>query len=241
MSINNPHANADENLEKYQVHSTLEMGRIFNGLMQSNQRFRMTFPGKQEAVTVSILNVDAKGREMFLELPADPVQRGIILKSNLIGFESQLDKITISFTLSQVFADMFQGASVMRVPFPDRLTRLQRRESFRISTANSTIRIPTNASVFTGEVRNLSFSGLNIVDKTLKFDSTIGKVYPNCKLQLQGVEPLTVTIEIRNSFDVALADKSRQRRIGCMFVELPKAVEALIQRYITQLERQRRR
>ena len=231
-------------LSKYQVTSSFEMGKIFRDLQSTRQRLRMNFSDKQEKLSVEIINVDVKNKMLFVDSRLGPNENAIVTKSRNVSFEGKQDKVDISFTVDQLYPYKVDNRPVIGVPFPETLTRLQRRENFRISVSGSKIAIPVkgpaNSTVtFTGDIRNLSATGLNIVDKSMRFDSTIGKVYDNCKLQLPDVEPITVSIEVRNSFDVA-ADGSRQRRIGCQFVKMSRAVEALLQRYITHLERQRR-
>ncbi len=231
-------------LAKYQITSSFEMGRIFRDLQNTGQRLRMSFSERQENLSVDIVNVDPKNRMMLIDARLGPNETGILVKSRHVNFEGKQDKITISFSVDQLYPYKMDGKPVIGVPFPEALTRLQRRENFRISVSGSKIVIPVkgpaNTTVsYTGDIRNISATGLNIVDKTMRFDSTIGKVYEDCQLQLPDVEPIKVSIEIRNSFDVA-SDGSRQRRIGCRFVRLSRAVEALLQRYITHLERQRR-
>ncbi len=233
-----------EDLSKFQVTSSIEMGKIFKDLQSAGQKLRMTFPGKQENLDVDIVNVDVKNKMLLVDAHIPLSEFAIVLKSPIVELDGKQDKVTISFSVTKLYPYKLDGVPVFGVPFPEGLTRLQRRENFRISVSGSKIDIPVIGpgdvkSTFTAEIRNLSTTGINMVDKTLRFDSTIGKVYTRCQLQLPEVEPITVSIEIRNTFDVAV-EGSRQRRIGCRFVQMSRAVEALLQRYITHLERQRR-
>jgi c-di-GMP-binding flagellar brake protein YcgR len=46
------------------------------------------------------------------------------------------------------------------------------------------------------------------------------------------------TLQIRNLQDITLANGETIRRLGCLFIDLPKSMMSAVQRYITKLERQ---
>ncbi|MDL2284140.1 flagellar brake protein [Oxalobacter sp. OttesenSCG-928-P03] len=248
MSANNTADNQgrsfEENLEKYQVFSPLEIGRILRGIQANKQLIRMSFAGTMETVITSVLDVDVKARMLMLDSSPVQAQNEVAIRSNMISFEGVLDRIKISFTTNRVYADTFEGRPSLRVPFPERLVRLQRRDHFRVPVSNSTIRIPmeVNGHVMhsVGNIRDLSPNGACVIDASMMLDNTVGMVYPNCRLDLPDTQPLNVTLEIRNSHEISMPDTSHQRRIGCQFVNLSSAESALIQRYITRLERQQK-
>lgn len=240
----NPERSFEESLERYQVYSPLEIGRILKGMQASKQLLRMSFVGTLETVIVSVLDVDIKGRMLMLDTPQSPAQNALALKSHRISFEGVLDRIKISFTADRAFLDAFNGIPALRVPFPERLVRLQRRDHFRLPISNSVVHIPTDVEghiiYSVAHLRDLSTSGTCVVDASMMVDNTVGKIYTNCRLELPDTQPLMVTLEVRNSHEITAGSTLPQRRIGCQFVNLSAAEEALIQRYIARLERQYR-
>jgi c-di-GMP-binding flagellar brake protein YcgR len=239
-----PEKTFEENLEKFQVYSPLEMARLFRNLQTSRQLLRMSFAGTLETFMTHVLDVDLNKKTILLDAPSIPAQMAIALRSNVISVEGVLDRIKISFTVAQVHQEVFEGEPAFRVTFPERLLRLQRREHFRVPVSNSTVHIPIDLEGSTihlvGSVRDLSSSGACVMDASMMMDNTIGKVYQNCCLILPETQPLVVALEIRNSHEIAMPDNSQQRRIGCQFINLSSSESALIQRYITRLERQQR-
>lgn len=234
----------EESLEKYQVFSALEIGRILRGIQANKQLIRMSFAGTMETVITSVLNVDVPNKMLFLDTAPIEAQNQIALKSKLISFEGVLDKIKISFTTNQVFQDNFEGMPALRVPFPERLVRLQRRDHFRVPVSNTMISIPMEVDGHVmqsiGYIRDLSPNGACVIDASMMLDNTVGMVYTNCRLDLPDTQPLSVSLQIRNSHELTMPDNSHQRRIGCQFIDLSSAESALIQRYITRLERQQK-
>ncbi len=47
------------------------------------------------------------------------------------------------------------------------------------------------------------------------------------------------TLQVRNSLDLTLLNNKANRRLGCHFTDISRADLAMVQRYITRLERER--
>lgn len=249
MGINNPPGgnrgkSFEDNLEKYQVYSAIEIGRILRGIQSNKQMVRMGFSGSPETLITNVLDVDVDRKSILLDASPIAAQNEIAFKSDMSSFEAVLDKIKISFVAGKITPDRFDGALAFRVPFPERLVRLQRREFFRVQISNAVIHIPLEAEgmvqTWMGTVRDLSTNGACLVDTSKALDHTVGMIYSNCRLELPETQLLSLTLEVRNSYEVTLPDSSRQRRLGCQFVNISASEEALIQRYITRAERQRK-
>jgi c-di-GMP-binding flagellar brake protein YcgR len=124
---------------------------------------------------------------------------------------------------------------------PDSMIRLQRRENYRVLTPRCTIQVPAEATdaaqrlVF--PVQNLSAGGLALIDDKLKLDATRGRQYTECELQLPGAQTFQASLRVMNSQDITLYDGRSARRIGCEFVNLGGATLALVQRYVSKVQR----
>jgi c-di-GMP-binding flagellar brake protein YcgR len=86
---------------------------------------------------------------------------------------------------------------------------------------------------------DISCGGVAILDNKQQLSTTIGDNYPNCRIELPEIGPVTTTLQIRNSQDVELLNHKTNRRIGCLFVDISRGSMAGVQRYITKLERER--
>jgi flagellar brake protein len=67
-----------------------------------------------------------------------------------------------------------------------------------------------------------------------------GELFDGCRVALPEVGTITAKLQVRNSFPVTLKNGTVTKRTGCMFVQLTPSQEAMIQRYIIRLERERR-
>ena len=57
-------------------------------------------------------------------------------------------------------------------------------------------------------------------------------------LDLPGGSLVVTTLQIRNSQEITLPNGKIIRRLGCLFVDMPKSMMGAVQRYITRLERE---
>ena len=233
----------EENLERFQIYSRLEIGYILRGILVSKQLLQLNFPDSLEMAVSRVLDVDLNTSTLVVDRPSEPSQAALALNSKALNFEGNLDRIRISFTTGPASPETFDGQAALRLPFPERLARFQRRNHFRVPVIGGRIRIPVvDGSTMwysTGNVRDLSSSGASVIDAGKTLNTTVGTIYRNCTLELPQTQPLLVSLEVRNHHRLVASDNTTHYRIGCQFVELSAAEEALIQRYITRIERQR--
>jgi len=63
-----------------------------------------------------------------------------------------------------------------------------------------------------------------------------GNCYNDCKIQLPGIGLISVTVKVRNSFEVTLRNGQHYKRSGCEFIHLSGEAATLLQRYVVQLQ-----
>jgi len=235
-------------LTPYRVFSRREIISLLRSIRDRNQLVSMMISGGAEAVVTSVLDIDEEQNLVVVDCAPSNMLNEKILSSKRINFETVLDQIRILFHTEEIDRCTYDGLPALCFPIPESLIRLQRREFYRVATpvANPVrcmIPVPDedgeNIVIVTTTLQNISAGGIAIVDEKKLLDNTIGVVYKDCKLDLPGAPPITITLQIRNSQDLTLTSGKAIRRIGCMFVNLPQAQLASVQRYITKLERER--
>lgn len=230
----------EEELKKYTVYSALEISRILQGMMQERQQIQMHFADLPREAVTAILAVDPDRKTLILDALPDPRLDSLAVQTPRLHFNGKQNRIAITFSTGAARSVQFEGAPALEVAFPERLTRLQRREFFRVSVRNSFITVSADGERRVFSVRDVSQTGCCLVDPDKYMADKVGNILADCTLALSGIQELGVTLEVRSSYDVTRPDGRQQRQVGCCFVALESEKAALIQRYVMQVERQSR-
>ena len=234
-----------QELSPYQVTARREITSLLRSLQQHNQLITMLVGGGADPVITTVLDVDEENGVLYLDCAPTPAQNRRIAASDNISFETMLDHIRILFFASQIKEDTHDGLPALSMAIPPSVIRLQRREYYRVQTPISNpvrctlqIQHELGAESITVPLKNVSTGGVAIVDEKKILDNTIGLVYKDCQIHLPGNTTVITSLQVRNSQDVNLPNGRVVRRIGCLFIDLPKSMLTAIQRYITKLERE---
>lgn len=231
-----------EDLGPYQLTSRREIVALLRNISDHNQLLRMVFNNGSDTVITSILQIDEPGGFVIIDCAPNEHQNQRAIDSDHIAFETQLDRIRILFFSERIESCAFEDRLAFRFALPASIVRLQRREYYRVVTPRCTMTITHKAGesaiTITVPVQNVSAGGLAVIDEAKTLDDTLGRIYENCRISLPGGSPIVATLEIRNAQEITLANGKSVRRLGCLFIDLPKPMLATVQRYITKLERE---
>jgi c-di-GMP-binding flagellar brake protein YcgR len=232
-------------LSPYMISSPYEIMAIMRNLCERKQLLRMLIVRGEESIVTSILHIDVSDESIVLDISSDERINERILAASPLRFETVLDNISISFEVPQVEQCLFEDRPAFLMPLPVAALRLQRREFYRVETprinpARCVIQIPNEngRTAVSLPLQNVSGGGVAILDEQNMLDPTIGTVYEDCRIELPDRTFLVVKLQIRNTRQVKLTDGRSMRRLGCLFIELPRPMLAAVQRYITKLERE---
>lgn len=235
-----------ENWHDFEVESRREIVALLRGIGEKNQLIRMLVHGESDVCVTSILDVQPDSDTVVLDCSINQEQNLRILNARAVSFETTLDKIRILFSADKVEKTTFEGNPALKIVLPPSLIRLQRREYYRMSTPVSNpvrVSIPLPAEMGGGTssfpLADISCGGIAILDNKLMLGDTIGKNYVDCRIDLPDIGMVASTLQIRNSLDMTLLNNKSNRRLGCQFVDISRGTLALVQRYITKLERER--
>ena len=234
----------DDDDDRYAVTSSLEIGQILQNLARRAVLLRADLAGGGLFLT-SIVAVDAAGGRMWLDTAASPDEVDRVLRAARIKCAGSLDKVQIQFQCSGMKADKYEGRPAFRVPLPQSLLRLQRREHFRIETPlvtplkclvtqirdGRTVRVELIAT-------DISCGGIAFGTAPGQFEPMAGEIYP-CTIALPG-GALNTAIEVHHTHIVKGTGGRESLRSGFSFVNPTGPMITAIQRYIMQLERERR-
>ncbi|MBK4736359.1 flagellar brake protein [Noviherbaspirillum pedocola] len=223
----------------YQIHGRREIIALLRRLIEQRQLVRMIFSEGGEAIATTVLAANEDG--VIIDTVRDAAQVDRILKSRSVSFDTTLDRIRIAFFAAKLQTASWEGTPALSMTLPDSMIRLQRRENYRVLTPRCTIQMPAegndDARRLAFPVQNLSAGGVALIDDKLKINATRGHQYEECELQLPGTQSFHASLRVMNSQDITLYDGRVARRIGCEFVNLGGATLALVQRYVSKVQR----
>lgn len=236
-----------DDLGPYQIYSRREIIALLRNIADSKQLVRMVINDGTEAVVTSILSIDEDESVVIIDVAPSQLQNQRILQSDNISFETMLEHIRILFFVTQIDSCAHDGLPAFQFAIPTSMVRLQRREFYRVLTPVSTpvrctITIPHEvdeaSTTVVVSLQNVSGGGIALLDEKKLLDPTIGRIYKDCRIDLPGGSLVVTTLQIRNAQDITLPNGKNIRRLGCLFVDMPKSMMGAVQRYITRLERE---
>jgi c-di-GMP-binding flagellar brake protein YcgR len=235
-----------ENWHDFEVSSRREIIALLRSIGEKNQLVRMLVQGEADVCVTSVLDVDADTNSVILDRSIDSAQNLRILRGQRISFETSLDKIRILFSGEGVTETTFENAPALKLALPVSLIRLQRREFYRMATplgnpVRAMIQMPEELGGTTVgfPLSDISCGGIAILDNKLVLGDTIGINYEGVRIDLPEIGAVTTTLQVRNSVDLTLLNNKTNRRLGCHFIDISRGNLAMVQRYITKLERER--
>lgn len=236
-----------EDLIPYQVHSRREITALLRSLIAHQQPIHLHVSQSAEIVVTTILALDEDTDDVILDCAQSGLMNAFIISSDNLSFETALEHIRILFFSTRATDCMYADAPALKITLPTSLVRLQRREFYRVTASqenpgsctitipNGDIDAPRSVSMV---LHNVSGGGIALIDEYEDLDDTIGKVYHNCRIDLPGSTLVIASLELRNTHEIHLPSGKPVRRLGCLFVNMPHAMMASVQRYIARLERE---
>ncbi len=235
-----------DDLEPFRIYSRRQIIFLLENVRAQRQLVKMSASGSTEAVITSILAVEEDESAVWFDAAPSKTLNHKLTSCERIAFETKLDQIRVLFWTETATPGDYQGYPALRVPLPNNIVRIQRREYYRVNiprTSPILVTVPPPGTTEKPLVQpiivpmlNISMGGVALIDELDVIDDTLGVTYENCVLALPGGS-VTVSLGISNVAHVKLTNGKTVRHIGCRFINLSNAAEAVIQRFILKLER----
>jgi c-di-GMP-binding flagellar brake protein YcgR len=235
---------AAQDSERYLVHSRLEITAILRSLIEHSALVTVYFGERGEFIVTALLSINPDFEELIFDYGADQTLNARLLESSRLTLMTQLDHIRIQFVANRAEATTFQQAPAFRIRLPDALTRLQRRENYRVKVPLSqpvrcALQLDPEREDSTVAIRicDVSGGGIALIDFPATLELVPGTVYHGCHIDLRDIGRVTTDIEIVHVMEKVGRNAVRTRHCGCRFRNMPNAMLTLIQRYINKIER----
>jgi c-di-GMP-binding flagellar brake protein YcgR len=231
---------------QYRVHSRRQVIALLKDIMDNNQQLTLLINHGPDSILTVILDIDEDNNSITIDAAKSNTLNDLIVQSRHLHFEALHNNIRVTFVATKANAALNQVQAAITIPIPDSLIRLQRRDAFRVITPitkplrcffRTTKPDGTPDAPIITNLSNISIGGVGLIDESLALDLTKGRLYKDCKLELNETTSIPVNLEMRDSNQLKLPNGKVVNRFGCAFVGLSNQAEATIQRTITQLER----
>lgn len=233
--------------DRYAIRGWREVLFYLNGIRSQKLLVQVFLVDGQESIISSLLDIDDVNGQLILDgISNHPFNRKAVPGAS-IRIETSLENIRIMFDTRVSELALYQGRPAIRARLPNTLVRLQRREHFRISlpiVKPVPCVIPASAAgnpdPINTVVLDISLGGVAISENAGILDPRAGVTLAQCEIALPEVGLLTVDLRVHSVAQVLIRTGHKKKRVGCSFVELPNPLASTLQRFIMNLERERR-
>jgi len=232
-----------EDRGRYLVSRSAEIERILREMMADKNIVALYADNGKHFLLSTLIVIEPEKGYLLFEQGVDAAMNKVLLASKECTFASTHDQVHIQFSSDRIEAEMLGHEPVFRVPMPRELLRLQRREYYRLVT--SVINpvkclINTSNGLMESVVVDISIGGVGVLAYPEVGSLKAGETYHGCRITLPGAGEFAIGLSVCTTFEITLKNGRLTHRAGCRFIDLPASVETAIQRYIIQVDRERR-
>ncbi len=236
-----------EEEEKYLVHGEHGIRQLLQGLIDKRSLLSACALPRNHVFPTSIVELLEDEDALLIDGSASETINRSIEEASYVVCVARLDCIHIQFRLQQLVRVLAGGQVAFRAPLPESVLRLQRREFYRLQvpvTQPLECSIPQplpDGGTDWQRFRVLDISGGGIALAVQGEDGLLRpyREFTGCLLHLPDGGPLNFRLMVKSLHSQRNQNGVEHWRAGCQFTDLPRGADALIQRYIFRLERQR--
>jgi len=228
---------------RYLVSHAAEIERILREVMDEKYIVALYGENEKQFLLSTLVAVEPDKGYLLFEQGVDNSMNSLLLSSKECTFATTHDQVHIQFSSTNIESAKLGQESVFRVPMPREILRLQRREYYRLVTSVVNpvkCHINTSSGLMESVVVDISIGGVGVLAYTEDGYLKAGDVFHGCRITLPGTGEFAVGLTVCATFDITLKNGRLTHRAGCRFIDLPPSVETAIQRYIIQVDRERR-
>ncbi|HEV7270403.1 flagellar brake protein [Pseudoxanthomonas sp.] len=233
--------------EKYLVHGVPAVRQILQSLIDKRALVSGCAMPRNHTFPTSVIEVLDDEEGVLIDGSASEAVNRSIEDASHVTCVSRLDRIHVQFKLYDLRRVQQDGQVAFHASLPDSILRLQRREFYRLQVPVTqpmdcaiAERQPDGETTYR-KYRVLDISGGGIALAVQAEEPTLKpyKEFPGSLLHLPDSGPLCVRLMVKSLHRQLNQNGSESWRAGCQFTDMPRGGDALIQRYIFRLERQR--
>lgn len=231
---------------EYLLRARSEILFVLRSVMNKSLMLTAYFNEGKDFLLTTLLALDEDG--IVLDCGASEEMNRKALAADKLYFITSLDKVKVQFSTPGVIEDQHLGRPALRAALPETLLRLQRREYYRLVTPvlhPLKCEIPYAASEesvrkIEAQLIDISGGGVAVMAPPAGVLFDVDMEFDGCRLELPDIGTVQTKLRVRNCFEITLRNGARVKRCGCQFVNLPQRMQAMVERYIMRVERERK-
>lgn len=208
-----------------------------------DKRCMLTVSGDSGAVSMLTAALAIDADTLWVDVPPGKEVLHRLLQCARLSFEGAIDKVTLRFSSGPPILGTHDGRPALRLPLPERLLHLQRREMMRREPPPGALnclvpaRDPASGlSPITTTIGDIGGGGLALLAIGAGLALAPGDLLPGCVIEIPELGTVEVTLRVCHVREVRQRGKD-VRHAGCEFVDLAAASQAKLFRYLMQLDR----
>lgn len=228
---------------EYLITNPKEIVSILQTVAQRKSRVALYYNEGISMVLTMILAADENG--VWIDAASNPQDNRLIERSKRIIFVTTHNQAKVQFIATDVVLGTYENAPAFSLGLPLKLVRLQRRDYYRLVTAetgalNCIIRPIADQTHIQHlvTVMDISIGGVALVCEQSGVELHPGMVYEHCQIDLPELGTLEATIEVKNTFEITDRSGKVKRRAGCVFVKPDGKTTMMLQRYVAKMQQQ---
>ena len=236
-----------ETNQDYLIDSQNEVTHILRTFQEQRTSITLHLVGDTvSSALTTVLDINPSNAELIVDYyPDENFNHQAQLAEKLVCVATR-NGIRVEFESFSISKTWFDGCAAYRLDFPKVISRMQRREYFRISPLMKQqpkcIVLDNNREEIRFTILDISCGGVSIKhDRPNEKKLEVDIIYSDCNIELASPIGLIKTpIRIRNISEMPSQNNQIYTRYGCEFVDLPSKTRMMIQRYIIKLEQDSR-
>jgi c-di-GMP-binding flagellar brake protein YcgR len=236
-------------LERHRVADRTERARLIGQLLAGAEMVTLYAGDDHDCFVVSrVLALDATAGAIEFEFTTDDARRAAFVRAGRAIATALLGRVKLQFELDAVIVRKAAASALrLRTPLPSALSRLQRREAYRVaSPSESTARLWLRSIQDANGERRIAVMDVSATGLGLRFapedadDPAIGTVFGRCRLELPATGPIYCDLVVR-SVAPGVAGERGSLRVGCEFAGLDPPSARAVQMFVNTAQTRGRR
>ena len=224
-------------LEHFAVYSRAEVAGLLRQSLKEGVLFSVYYD-RGGALLTALLSVDPDHDQVVVDAaPNDEQQRQLLASRDptLVAFPHG---VKLQFSVPRLEAVLYDGRPALRMRFPHRVIRLQRREYFRVRPlatrpATCTVRDEEGKVAAVWRVLDVGGGGLALACEGDRPPYALGAEVRDCTIDLPGEGSIVTGLVVRA---IDALRRGGGFRVGCEFNFTAPQSRLLVQRYVNRIE-----